>query len=347
MRAFLAIAAFVCLAFSGCSTSGGEGLTAKDAVAPLKAAAADWASDATFMGMFGTEHPPTNATTESGGSALMQALLQVSDKAIGDGRGTWGGVFYSSSKGGMAFFVTGSGAAPVMTQNFTQPGMMGNVTIDTSASEARWTVDSTAAISALRAENATLDGALVANAASATVYYQLRILDEAGWQIAGQAGNVSFVGQVDAATGAVSKVVVSTVKLPPIDFGTPPVTVGPLPPPMHQTGATTASADPLNLAMMPPCSSPSAQCVLIPFNLTQPATFNGTLSWGTPTNDYDFYVLDSTGAQVVQGVNQATEAPGGPQLGSGVLEPGPYTVQIVPWSVVQDSWTFDATFSPA
>src|SRR5690349_8449178 len=55
-------------------------------------------------------------------------------------------------------------------------------------------------------------------------------------------------------------------------------TVAPLPSPVHQEGDVVASADPLN-NVQPSCSSPTAQCVEFPFNLTHGATIDASLTW--------------------------------------------------------------------
>jgi len=340
MRTMLLVTAIAALAFAGCVQDTTEGYTAKEAAETLKAEAATWAEDAVFLGLFGIESP---GELPLGAGSVADVIGSQADPTPGDGAlPAWGGAFYSASQASLAVFAVDSeGVRNAFTMNSSMSGGLPPGFADAAAQgETTWTVDSPAAIAAVRSSNATLEAAFASG--NVTVYYALDLIDDVRWHVGGQAGAVSFQAGVDLATGEVQDLQLSDEPLPPVT-GPLPVNEGPLPPPITQTGHTQASADPLNFAMQPPCSSPTHQCVEIPFNTTRAVTIDATLSWGNQANDYDFYVLDSTGTSVLTGASP----PGvlGPEDWTGELEAGDYIVQIVPWSVVNDDWTFTATFS--
>jgi len=307
--------------------------------------AAAWASDAVLLALFGAEAHGMEPSFEDSGNPVADALGNTTDSALDGRTGGWAGAYYSAETGTLAIFVANAdGVELVMEQELPEQaqGEFPAAALE-GARKVResWTVDSPAALEALRAAEPSIAAALAEGEGEIT--YVVEFMDLA-WHVEGAAGNVSFSGQVDGQSGEASDIEVDVRKVTPPGGTWVDPDLGPLPPPIHEEGTTTASADPLNMLGAQPCSSPSAQCEEIPFTIGREATIEAELSWGNVANDYDFYILDEEGTVVLTGASPPGTV-GPPEQASGSLPPGTYTIQIVPWSAAQDSWTFAATFS--
>jgi hypothetical protein len=328
------------LAFAGCIGAGG-GDTAMGAAASMEAHARDWAADAQLVAVLGFE---SRGVEE--GMGMMPFIAEVEDPEVGDGRlDGWAGLYYSESKRRMAVFVTNATQtfnamemdARDMGDEFPAEGLP-----NATAAQARWSTDSPAAIAALRAANASLDAAFQDTNASAAVFYAVEFIEYEAWHVGGFVGNWSFEGMVAIDSGEVLELEVTneTRHLP--GMGRKPERM-PLPPPIEESGTTTLSADPMNYLFAPPCTTPTARCVEIPFALEGPARIEATLSWGSPASDYDLYILDaSRNILVTSGAFAGTS-----EQASLDLDQGEYVLQVVPWLVVQDNWTVKAEFGHA
>lgn len=339
--ALLCAVAFASLALSGCASS--STMTALDAYADMTREAQAWAPDAIFLGMGGFEL--TNGTELAEAQEALKDedtdLQLTADTAPLDGRvGIWGAGYFSQEKGGIAVFVADANGVRLLEESTGMDAAGGDEFPADMLREAfdAWTVDSPAAAAALRASNTTLD----AISGEASVSYNLDIMDGV-WRISGQAGDVSFHGEVDYATAEVTELEIGPMVLPGLP-GVPrvPQPLGAPPAPIHETGDTTAAFDPLNLAGERPCSSPSADCSEYPFTANRTVQVHATLTWGTPSNDYDLYITDASGAIVLMSASNpgvTTEAI------ADELPPGDYMLVVVPWAVAADSFTVDAVFA--
>lgn len=330
------------LVLSGCVGSGG--MTAMSAADDLDRGAVAWAGDAVLVVLFGAEAHGGPSSLMEQGNPVADALGNITDSALDGRTAGWAGVYYSAERGMLAVFVTGPDGVENVMEQPLPPQTQGEFP-EAAIQAARdvrsdWSVDSPQALEALRAANATIDAALADG--NGEVAYAIEFMDRA-WHIEGAAGNYSFSGEVDGKTGETTDIEVDVRKVtPPGGFPVDPDL--PLPPPIHEEGRTSASADPMNLLGADPCSTPSADCEEITFTIGREATIEAELSWGNLANDFDFYILDEDGTVVVQGASEPGTV-GASEQASGTLVEGTYTIQIVPWSAAQDSWTFDATFS--
>ena len=362
----------------------GKGLTARAAAGQATTEATAWAGDAVLVGLFGVEYvmeeaPEAEDSTETGAEttdgplgykAAGPAIASVKgssdfgmgdpwdlgmehDDVLGDGKlPAWGALFVSPSGWKVAFVVVNSTGAHLEEFSSGMDGSPsheddgealgeGSTTSETSEDEriqrardnyARWSVDSNAAIRNVRAQNATLESAFDASRYGA-VTYGLDFVEEVGWHLAGHLQNATFDATVDIASGEVAELDVGIVVPPP-----PPL---PLPPPIHEEGDTAAGVDPFNNVGQPPCSTPAANCVEFDFTVEREVTMDATLTFGSSQSDFDVYIYDDEDSEVASGVQSA----GSDEVISVDLEAGTYTVQVVPWTVVDDHWVFDAVFS--
>lgn len=362
----------------------GQGITARAAAGQASAEANAWAEDAVLVSLFGVESVPeapmeVEATMEmevetSGnglrGSAAASAKgnapvgmgiwgpFMEHDDVLGDGKlPAWGALYVSPSGWKGAFVIVNATGAHLkeISQDMDGGGASAQATSWEAAGEgsaaagseqdeidaavqrardnyARWTVDSNAAVRNVRTQNATLDAAF-GSSAYGSVSYELDFVEDVGWHLDGRLQNATFDATVDIASGDVAELDVGIVVPPP-----PPL---PLPPPIHEEGDVAAGADPFNNVGLPPCSTPAANCEEFDFTLERSALMDATLTFGEDTSDFDVYIYDEGGAEVASGVQSA----GIEEAISAELAPGTYTVQIVPWTVANDHWVFDAKFS--
>lgn len=341
--AFIVTFALACLAFAGCVGSGGPGLTAMSAVDALDREAIAWSSDSILLAIFGMEATSLNATPMISGDGPLGDLQNATDDKPGDGRlPMWGAGYYSAEKAKILVLVADTSGARQVSEEEFPSGVQIPAGVFVAFQEMRdtWTVDSPAAIQAIRAENATLDAAL-AGSEPAQVMYTFSPMDGA-WHIEGFAANLTFEAEVDFATGDVRTLEVAVSATPPTGGVTirPTVPKAPAPPPVEATGMTAASLDPLNFIGLPPCSAPSAQCVDVPFTLADEYDAEATLSWGIAANDFDLYVLDAKGSVVLMAAELSM-----PESGQATLPAGDYTARIVPWSAAADNWQLEIVFS--
>ena len=120
-----------------------------------------------------------------------------------------------------------------------------------------------------------------------------------------------------------------------------------LPAPIEASEQVTGSADPLNFAQMPPCSSPTAQCFPYPFDLNGTATITASLAWTVPASDFDLYIFQD-GAPIDvggQGASPPQSAGTTEEAIEQELDEGAYELVVVAWSVAQDTFTLSATFT--
>lgn len=363
----------------------GQGLTARAAAGQATAEAADWADDAVLVSLFGVEYLPevmeAETSTETGmasegsgsgktvgtvgfavkasagfGMANPWGAVMEADDVLGDGKlPAWGAVFVSPAGWKVAFVVVNStgahlsqvsaemeGAAASDSGSWEASGEASSTSSPATGEDARiqrardnyarWSVDSNAAMRNVRSENATLEAAFDVSAYG-SVSYELDFVEEVGWHLGGRLQNATFDATVDIASGEVAELDVGVVVPPP-----PPL---PLPPPIHQEGDTAAGADPFNNVGRPPCSTPAANCVEFDFTVEREVTLDATLTFGSSQSDFDVYIYDDEGSEVASGVQSA----GSDEVISVDLEAGTYTVQVVPWTVVNDHWVFDGKFS--
>lgn len=381
----LLLAGLALTALSGCvgDSGAGQGLTARAAAGQATAEAADWADDAVLVSLFGVEYLPevmeAETSTETGmasegsgsgktvgtvgfavqasagfGMAKPWGAGMEADDVLGDGKlPAWGAAFVSPSGWKVAFIiVNATGAHRIEMPGSMEGGASGSSGAEGGGGEgasseqdeidaavqrardnyARWSVDSNAAMRNVRSENATLEAAFDVSAYG-SVSYELDFVEEVGWHLDGRLQNATFDATVDIASGEVAELDVGIVVPPP-----PPL---PLPPPIHQEGDTAAGADPFNNVGRPPCSTPAANCVEFDFTVEREVTLDATLTFGSSQSDFDVYIYDDEGSEVASGVQSA----GSDEVISVDLEAGTYTVQVVPWTVVNDHWVFDGKFS--
>lgn len=115
------------------------------------------------------------------------------------------------------------------------------------------------------------------------------------------------------------------------------------------SGTMAASADPGNAAGMGICSTPSAQCDRIPFEVMDaeaPLDLEATLEWVLPANDLDLYLFSGTEQVSMDGVNQLGDEPGNQQvMRVQDLDAGAYEFVVVGWNAVGESYTLAVTFA--
>ncbi len=129
-----------------------------------------------------------------------------------------------------------------------------------------------------------------------------------------------------------------------------------LPAAIYDNRTVAFGADPFNFlpAGTPvggagPCTTQASTCFYYPFTVN--ATVNGTvavtgsLSWTLQANDFDFYLYDTAGNQVIAGASDVTTGPGTQEALAGELVPGDYQVYVVAWLVVNDTYSLAVTFA--
>jgi len=116
------------------------------------------------------------------------------------------------------------------------------------------------------------------------------------------------------------------------------------------TSTTTWTGGPYTGAVLDPATCTDATCDTHEVALNVPAEYWEThegavsvnISWGSSAEDYDLYVYDADGNQI------ASSAAGGTtkeQVDLGMLEPGSYTVQVVPYLTAGSTYEGTATLA--
>lgn len=344
MRSIL-VAGFLATALlAGCTSPSGE--TAQDAFSVARREAQDRYSDAFLVSAFGLEARVSEDVTgmgmdlDSEEGRLMASLTNATDDVIGDGHApAWGFVFVSpDSKKVVVLAVVDGKVEYSFEQAFPED-------VPTEALDAyreladAWEIDSVEAMEALRASNATLDAAIAAGNMT-SVQYMLDLEDKA-WDIEGRAeGHLSFSAEV-----SIDSAVVSGLKVK-LDGGKPivPKPAKIIPEPIQEQGTFTVSFDPLNLQGGGICNTPTAECFEFPFEiLGAPVKVDATLEWMLPSNDLDFYVYEGN-TEVLSGASPIG-VPTNQEAITGELPAGEYTVIVVGWSAVGETFDLNVQFS--
>lgn len=331
----LLVASFVTLALAGC-TGSTDGLTAKSAVSAADAEATTWAADAALLQIIGVE---THGLNESTKVALGMAG-QADDAAIGDGVASHWYVSYFSAASGKRLVVEVSDNGTNITADAPLAAPADANALATARAD--WSVDSAGAIQAARDANASLDAALASG--PVVVLYGLN-LENGEWTLYVDTADHHFDARVNA-TSAELVSLTSNVRQ-----GFLPV-LPDLPAEIHETGSIEAAFDPLNVVQSEICTTPTAQCVHVPFTTNASVSLEATLAWGVSGNDFDLYLYQDGTMVSNDGINSLP--PGGPNDVTGTsqvmhadIEPGQYEFIIVPWNAAADTWTLDVTFTRA
>ena len=119
-----------------------------------------------------------------------------------------------------------------------------------------------------------------------------------------------------------------------------------------QTSSTSWSGGPFTGATADPSLCTSVTCDSFALTVNVPSMFYSSnpnyavqvgISWASSTNDFDLYVLDSTGSQVCSSAQGGTVAE---QADCGQLPSGTYTVQVVAFAVVDSTYSGTASLGP-